>query len=114
MPREKGSSQGSVYFRPDRKRWIAQYYDYDPITLKSSKKTKCFKDEDSAKKYIKSLMYQKENPIYIENHGIPLKELMSTIVQNKFDNNLISEAQYNRVNNTLKNIFKGEIVNKNI
>ena len=59
-------------------------------------------------------MYQKENPIYIENHGIPLKELMSTIVQNKFDNNLISEAQYNRVNNTLKNIFKCEIVNKNI
>ncbi|MGN1012403.1 MAG: tyrosine-type recombinase/integrase [Clostridia bacterium] len=39
---------------------------------------------------------------------------MSTIVQNKFDNNLISEAQYNRVNNTLKNIFKCEIVNKNI
>ncbi|MGN1012402.1 MAG: hypothetical protein ACI4ON_01040 [Clostridia bacterium] len=59
MPREKGSSQGTVYFRPDRKRWIAQYYDYDPITLKSSKKTKCFKDEDSAKKIYKKFNVSK-------------------------------------------------------
>lgn len=52
MPREKGSSQGMIYSRMDRKRWITQFYDYNSITQKSSKKNKCFKDEESEKKYI--------------------------------------------------------------
>ena len=52
--------------------------------------------------------------IYIENNGIPLKDLMTTIVQNKYDNNFISESQYESVKNTLKSIFKAELVNKNI
>lgn len=59
-------------------------------------------------------MYQKESPIYMENNGIPLKDLMTTIVQNKYDNNFISESQYESVKNTLKSIFKAELVNKNI
>lgn len=114
MAREKGSNNGCVYFRKDRKKWQAQYYDYDPVTQERIKKTKSFDSEEKAKKYIQSIMYQKENPIYIEKNGISLKDLMSTIAQNKFDTNMISESQYKRVQETHKNIFKGELVNKNI
>lgn len=39
---------------------------------------------------------------------------MTTIVQNKYDNNFILESQYESVKNTLKSIFKAELVNKNI
>ena len=59
-------------------------------------------------------MKRVQRNIYIENNGIPLKDLMTTIVQNKYDNNFISESQYERVKNTLKSIFKAELVNKNI
>lgn len=94
MPREKGSSQGMVYSRTDRKRWITQFYDYNSITQKSSKKINALK------------MKRLKRNIYIENNGIPLKDLMTTIVQNKYDNNFISESQYESVKNTLKSIFK--------
>ena len=102
MPREKESSQGMVYSRTDRKRWITQFYDYNSITQKSSKKINALK------------MKRLKRNIYIENNGIPLKDLMTTIVQNKYDNNFISESQYESVKNTLKSIFKAELVNKNI
>lgn len=59
-------------------------------------------------------MKRVQRNIYIENNGIPLKDLMATIVQNKYDNNFISESQYESVKNTLKSIFKAELVNKNI
>ena len=114
MARKKGSNEGSVYFRKDRGKWIAQYYDYDPITQEGLKKRKSFDTEEQAKKYLQSIMFQKENPIYIEYNGIPLKELMNTIIQNKLDTNMISESQYQRVQATLKSIYKGQLVNKNV
>lgn len=40
MARKKGSDEGSVYYRSDRDKWMAQYYDVDPITLESIKKRK--------------------------------------------------------------------------
>ena len=114
MARKKGSNEGSVYFRKDRGKWIAQYYDYNPITQEGLKKRKSFDTEEQAKKYLQSIMFQKENPIYIEHNGIPLKELMNTIIQNKLDTNMISESQYQRVQATLKSIYKGQLVNKNV
>ena len=114
MAREKGSNEGSVFYRKNRNKWIAQYYDYDPLTQKRVQKTKSFDTEEKAKKYLQSIMFQKENPIYIEHNGIPLKELMNTIIQNKLDTNMISESQYQRVQATLKSISKGNLVNKNI
>ena len=114
MAKEKGKGEGSVFFRKDRKKWVAQYYDYDPLTQKRVQKTKSFDTEEKAKKYLQSIMFQKENPIYIEHNGIPLKELMNTIIQNKLDTNMISESQYQRVQATLKSIYKGQLVNKNV
>ena len=112
MAREKGSNEGSIYFRTERKKWIAQYYDTDPVTQETIRKTKSFDSQEKAQRYLQTIMYQKENPVYIEKNGITLKDLMETIVKNKFDTNQISESQYKRVQDTQKSIFKGEVVNK--
>ena len=114
MSRAKGSNEGSIYFRKARNKWIAQYYDYDPVTLEPVKKTKSFDTPEKARRYLQTIMYQKENPVYIEKNGITLKDLMNTILQNKVDSNMISEAQQLRVEAIQKNIFKGELVNKKI
>ncbi|MGN1012612.1 MAG: hypothetical protein ACI4ON_02125 [Clostridia bacterium] len=59
-------------------------------------------------------MYKKENETFIEKYGIPLRELMTSILEKKFESKLISEAQYERVERTLKSIFKSPIVDKDI
>lgn len=114
MARKKGSDEGSVYYRSDRNKWVAQYYDIDPVTLKSIKVRKTFDTQEEANSYLQSIMYKNNNNTYIEKHGITLKDLMNTILQNKYDTNRISEAQYERVKRTQKGIFKNDIVNKDI
>jgi len=42
---ERGSSEGSIYFNKQRKKWNAQHYEYDVQTRKTKKKTKSFKTE---------------------------------------------------------------------
>ena len=51
-------------------------------------------------------MYQKENPIYIKNNGMPINEIMRNNLQKKFDTNLIRERQYARVLQTIEKIEK--------
>lgn len=111
---EKGKGEGSIYFNKQRKRWNAQYKEYDVSTGTMKYKTKSFKTEEEAKKYLSTIMYQKENPLYIEHNGIPLCELMRANLKLKLDTNLISETQYTRVNDTINKLAKLPLCNKNI
>lgn len=54
-------------------------------------------------------MYQKSNPIYIKNNGIPLNELMKAQERFKLDTNQISDSQFRRLNETIKRIEKSKI-----
>ena len=89
----KGSSEGYIFFNKQRKRWNAQYIEYDENTGKSMRKTKSFKTEDDAKKYLKTIMYQKENPLFIEHNGIPICEIMKSNLRLKLDTNQITSTQ---------------------
>lgn len=111
---EKGSSTGSIYFNKQRKNWLAQYYEYDIQTGKTVRKTKTFKTEQDAKKYLDTIMYQKENPLYIEHNGIPLCEILKQNLNLKLNINQISPAQYSRVLKTIKSLEKTSFGNKNI
>ena len=102
----KGSSEGIVFFNKQRKRWNAQYSDYDVQTGKIKKKTKSFKTEEEAKKYLANIMYQKENPIYIEHKGIPLCEVMKSNLRLKMATNQITPTQFERVIRTIEKIEK--------
>ena len=113
MP-EKGKGEGCVYYNKQRKKWNAQYKEYDIKTGKMKYKTKSFKTEQDAKNYLSTIMYQKENPIYIEHHGIPICEVMKANLQLKLDTNQISETQFGRVLKTIEKIEKTSLGNKNI
>ncbi len=111
---EKGKGQGYVYFNNQRKKWNAQYMEYDVKTGISKPKTKSFRTEEEAKKYLATIMYQKENPIFIEHNGIPLVEIMKSNLQLKLATNQIGESQFTRVSDTIKKLGRLSVCQKNI
>ncbi len=111
---EKESSEGTVYFNKQRKNWLAQHYEYDIKTGQVKKKTKSFKTEEEAKKYLDTIMYQKENSLYIEHNGIPLCEILKQNLNLKLETNQISRTQYGRVLKTISALEKTSFGNKNI
>jgi len=110
----KGSSEGYVFFNKQRKKWNAQYSEYNSATGKIQIKTKSFNTESDAKKYLDTIMYQKENPLYIEHNGIPICEVMKANLKLKFDTNQITPTQFGRVTRTIEKLEKAPIGNKNI
>lgn len=93
-------------YRRDRKKWTARYPEFNAITGKNTLKSKDFKTKEEADKYLASIMYQKENPLYIEYNGIPFCELMRSNLKLKLDTNQISEVTYHRVLMTIEQIEK--------
>lgn len=89
-------SEGYITFRKDRQKWEVRYYEYNPTTATNKAKTKLLKTYDEAKKYLDTIMYQRENPLYIEHHGIPFCEMMKTHQKLKLDINQITEVTYLR------------------
>ena len=114
MSKQEAFGDGSVYFRKDRMRWVYQYYDVDPVTGIRKKVEKSFKTEEEAKAQLQAKMYQMENPLFLKSHGIPLVELMKMNLKAKYDTNMISDAQYDRVKRTIKKLEESAVVNKNI
>lgn len=99
-------SEGYITFRKDRKKWEVRFYEFDPLTYKNKAKTKLLKDYEEAKKYLDSVMYQKENPLYIEHNGIPFCEMMKINQRLKLDTNQITEVTYLRNLQTIEQIEK--------
>lgn len=111
---QKGSSEGSIYFNKQRKNWIAQYYDFNIEKNKTIRKTKTFKTKEDAQKYLNTIMYQRQNPIYIEHHGIPLCEILKSNLELKLQTNQIGSAQYGRILHSINKLEKYSIAHKNI
>lgn len=59
-------------------------------------------------------MYQKENPLYIKNNGIPFCAFMMNNLNLKLETNQISEATYNRSLRTISQIERTTMGNKKI
>lgn len=110
----KGNSEGYVFFNKQRKRWNAQYREYDVYTGNLKLRTKSFKTEEEAKKYLSTVMYQRQNPLYIEHHGIPMCEILKQNLNLKRETNQISATQYGRVLFTISQLEKTSFGNKNI
>lgn len=110
----KGNGEGTIFFNKQRKKWNAQYKEYDVKTGTMKPKTKSFKTEEEAKKYLSVIMYQKENPLFIEHNGIPLCEIMKSNLKLKLDTNQISPTQFGRVLKTIEQIEKQSVSTKNV
>ena len=104
MAEKPSNASGYITYRGERKRWVVRYPIYDSQKAKNIMKSKDFKTEEEAKKFLASINYQKENPIFIEKNGIPLGELMRSILKLKQDSNQIGEATYARTLRTIEMI----------
>ena len=111
---KKSNSEGSIFYNKTRNRFTAQFYELDRKTGQNKRKTKDFKTEEEAKKYLENIMYQKQNSLYIEHNGIPLLELMKSNLNLRYETNLISDIQYVRIKETLNTIKKADIADKRI
>lgn len=103
------NASGYVMFRKDRKKWTARYPEYDILKGKTILKSKDFKTEEEAKKYLDTIMYQKENSLYIEHNGIPLTELMKSNLKLKLETNQLTEVTYHRNMQIIEQIEKSSI-----
>mgnify|MGYP000165797370 CR=1 FL=1 len=110
----KNNGEGTIFFNKQRKKWNAQYKEYDVKTSTVKPKTKSFKTEEEAKKYLSTIMYQKANPLYIEHNGIPICEVMKANLKLKLDTNQITPTQFGRVSKTIEKIEQLPLGNKNI
>ena len=99
-------SQGYITFRNDRKTWSVRYKEFNIEKGKNITKSKDFKTREEAKKYLDTIMYQKENPLYIEHNGIPFCEMMRANLKLKLDTNQITEITYHRNLQTSEQIEK--------
>ena len=73
---------------------MAQYFIKNYITGKMEKKRKTFMSKKEAENYLKTIEYQKENPVFIEKNGIPLVEIMKLNVNRKKEMNIIWSKTY--------------------
>ena len=105
---------GCVSYLKSRNRYVAQYYIYDNETQIEKRAQKYFLTEEEAKEFLNTLQYQKGNELFIKNNGIPLNQLMRSILKRKLDMNIISETQYQRVLCTIRSIERSSMVEKKI
>ena len=114
MRTKPGEGFGTIYYNRQRNRFCAQYLEYNPETDKHERKTKTFRTEDEAKKFLSTINYQRDNALYIEHNGIPLCEFMRSNLKQRFDTNQIGGTQYARVLRTIEKIEKVPLGQKNI
>ena len=112
--RKKSSSTGYITFRKDRKKWEVRIYEINPENNKKGIKSRAFDSEEEAKAYLETVMYQKENPLFIKHNGIPLCEFMRNNLKLKYDTNQITEVTYGRSLQTISHIEKFAIGSEKI
>lgn len=103
---KKSNSTGYITFRKDRKKWEARYFEIDPLTNKKQAKTQTFYTQEEANQFLSTIMYQKENSLYIKHNGIPLCEFMRNNQRMKLETNQITEVTYLRSLHTISQIEK--------
>ena len=108
------NQDGSIYYIKDRNRWRCEYKIFDPDTSTFTRKTKTFRSEQEAKDFFATLQYQKGNSLYIKHNGIPVIELIKSILERKLDTGVISERTYVRTKETIKAMEKCDLLKKNI
>ena len=108
------NQDGSIYYIKDRNRWRCEYKIFDSDTSTFTRKTKTFRSEQEAKDFFATLQYQKGNSLYIKHNGIPVIELIKSILERKLDTGVISERTYARTKETIKTMEKCDLLKKNI
>ena len=108
------NQDGSIYYIQNRNKWRCVYKIFDPNTSQFIVKTKQFRSEQEAKDFFATLQYQKGNSLYIRHNGIPVIELIKSILERKLDTGVIAERTYARTKETINAMEKCDLLKKNI
>ena len=108
------NQDGSIYYIQNRNKWRCVYKIFDPNTSQFVVKTKQFRSEQDAKDFFATLQYQKGNSLYIRHNGIPVIELIKSILERKLDTGVIAERTYARTKETITAMEKCDLLKKNI
>lgn len=109
---KKISGNGSIYYKPKQKYWVAQYV----LTENGKKKQKYIygKTKDEVSRKLTELMYNYHNNNFIQKNGIPLIKLLKQNREDRYAANLISDSHYSRLEYILKHIEENDLGNMNI
>lgn len=111
MRRDKG--EGTIWYDKKRNHWVARYVVYDNDN-KLQRKSVYAKTKEEIQEKLIEIMYRRNNKDYIRKYGIPLVDLVKQNREKKFQANIISEAQYERIGHVIKNIENTRIGKMNV
>ncbi len=111
MPKMMG--QGSIYQNKKNGKWVAQFRILnDDGSI--SKKSFTTQSKDEAYSKLAKARYELDNTKTIQDVGVNLVDLIKLMREDKFNANIIGEAQYHRLNYDIKRIEDYGLGNKNI
>ena len=105
MP-NKAIGQGSIFYNKARDNWTVLYYEKDIKTGKKKRKSKSQPTKEMAERFLTSIMYQRQNPLYIKKNKICLGDLIVLRTKQKLETNTISEGTLGRIESSLDIIKK--------
>ena len=111
MPKMVG--QGSVYQDKRNGKWVAQFRIINDNGTKSKKSFSC-KSKEEAYSKLAEQRYEMDNSKTIQDVGLSLVDLIKLMREDKFNANIIGEAQYHKLDYDIKRIEKYGLGNKNI
>ena len=111
---KRGNGEGTIYYSEKLNKWVGQFVVGRKENGKLNRKSVYGDTRKEVKEKITQALAEIQNKTYIEKNDITVYNLGFSIIENKFNANLISEATYNRNLGTLKVIKKSELGNLKI
>ena len=111
---EKIAGKGSIFYNKARDCWIVLYYDKDLKTGVKKRKSKSQPTKELAERFLTSIMYQRQNPLYIKKHKICLGDLILLRTNKKLETNIIIESSFSRIEKSIDIIKRSYLFNKKI
>jgi integrase len=107
---KKGNGEGTIYFSEKLNRWVSQYY------INGKRKSSYGKTRKEANQKMQEAKAQESIGTYVDKNEITLKEIIDNQLNNKFNNNLITERTYRRSLETIAIISRNDdrLLNKQI
>ncbi len=113
MPK-KTIGQGSIFYNKARDNWTVLYYETDLKTGEKKRRSKSQPTKEMAERFLTSLMYQRQNPLYIKKNKICLGDLILLRTNKKLETNTISEGSLGRIKKTVDIIKQSYLYNTKI
>lgn len=106
---KRGNGEGTIYFSDKLNKWVAQCY------INDKRRSFYGKTRKEVNEKMQNAKIKEANNTFVEKTSVTLNDIIMKQLNNKFDNNLITERTYKRSLETIGTIKKhGNILDKPI